>query len=68
MIKHHEPKFGVLNIKIDQFMIYEDMFDCKFPFSKYDIIYCPEFRIGAMENVGAVTFADVMLKAIPERT
>lgn len=34
------------------------MFDYPFPFSKYDVIYCPEFRIGAMENVGAVTFTD----------
>jgi len=31
------------------------------PFSKYDVIYCPEFRITAMENVGAVTFTDRVL-------
>jgi aminopeptidase N len=37
---------------------YEKMFDCPFPFAKYDVIYCPEFRISAMENVGAVTFSD----------
>ena len=41
---------------------YEEMFDCKFPFEKYDMIYCPEFRIGAMENVGAVTFTDNYLQ------
>ena len=37
---------------------YIDLFNQPFPFDKYDIIYCPEFRISAMENVGAITFAD----------
>jgi aminopeptidase N len=40
---------------------YSEMFDCKFPFEKYDVIYCPEFRITAMENVGAITFTDAIL-------
>lgn len=40
---------------------YSEMFECKMPFSKYDVIYCPEFRITAMENVGAVTFTDRVL-------
>ena len=47
---------------------YEQLFSCKFPFAKYDLIYCPEFRIGAMENVGAVTFTDRILKPVDERT
>ena len=32
------------------------------------MIYVPEFRIGAMENVGAVTFTDRVLKPADERT
>lgn len=40
---------------------YSKMFACPFPFDKYDIIYCPEFRITAMENVGAITFTDRVL-------
>jgi len=40
---------------------YGELFDCKFPFAKYDVIYCPEFRITAMENVGAITFTDRIL-------
>ena len=40
---------------------YSKMFDYPFPFAKYDVIYCPEFRISAMENVGAVTFSDSYL-------
>ena len=37
---------------------YEDIFGTKFPFSKHDQIYCPEFNVGAMENVGAVTYTE----------
>lgn len=40
---------------------YSELFECKMPFDKYDVIYCPEFRITAMENVGAVTFTDRVL-------
>ena len=29
--------------------------------NKYDITFCPEFRIGAMENVGNITFTDRIL-------
>ena len=38
-----------------------DLFAQPFPFDKYDVIYCPEYRITAMENVGAVTFTDRIL-------
>ena len=41
---------------------YETLFGCAFPFKKYDVIYCPEFRIGAMENVGAITFSDRFIR------
>lgn len=40
---------------------YSKLFECPMPFAKYDVIYCPEFRITAMENVGAVTFTDRVL-------
>ena len=30
----------------------------EFHFSKYDQIYCPEFNIGAMENVGCITYSE----------
>jgi len=36
----------------------EEFFQCKYPFSKYDQLFCPEFNQGAMENVGAVTFTE----------
>ena len=28
------------------------------PFLRYDQIFCPEYKYGAMENVGAVTFTE----------
>eukprot|EP00826_Nyctotherus_ovalis_P050124 TRINITY_DN6110_c0_g1_i5.p1 TRINITY_DN6110_c0_g1~~TRINITY_DN6110_c0_g1_i5.p1 ORF type:complete len:916 (-),score=330.64 TRINITY_DN6110_c0_g1_i5:132-2879(-) len=37
---------------------YSDIFGYKYPFSKLDQIYCPEYNIGAMENVGAVTYSE----------
>jgi len=37
---------------------YEDFFGYKYPFGKYDQIFCPEYNMGAMENPGCVTFAD----------
>ena len=40
---------------------YSELFDTLFPFSEYDIVYCPEFRITAMENVGCTTFTDRVL-------
>ena len=41
---------------------YEEYTGVKYPWQKYDQIFCPEFRIGAMENVGAITFNDGYLQ------
>jgi len=49
-------------------VFYRELFGYDFPFVKYDMIYVPEFRIGAMENVGAVTFTDRVLIPRDERT
>ena len=40
---------------------YEEFFGHPFPFNKYDYIFCPEYKFGAMENVGAITFAESFL-------
>ena len=55
--------FGAIKLGMQY---YGDLFNYPFPFDKYDIIYCPEFRITAMENVGAVTFTDRVL--VPKDT
>jgi len=47
---------------------YEDFFQTPFPFEKYDQIFVPELRIGAMENAGAVSFNDAFLKPASEVT
>jgi aminopeptidase N len=33
-------------------------FGVRYPFSKYDQLFVPEYKAGAMENAGAVTFLD----------
>lgn len=40
---------------------YSKFFGVNFPWSKYDQIFCPEFKYGAMENVGAVTFSEAYI-------
>ena len=47
---------------------YEQLFGMPFPFPKYDSIFCPEFRISAMENVGAVTWNDALIKPRDQQT
>lgn len=37
---------------------YQRYFDIPYPFGKYDQLIVPDFLIGAMENVAAVTFAE----------
>ena len=40
------------------FDFYAELFDQPYPFTKYDQLFMPEFNVGAMENVGAVTIHD----------
>ncbi|MBA3626173.1 MAG: aminopeptidase N [Chloroflexi bacterium] len=40
------------------FDFYAELFHQSYPFAKYDQLFMPEFNIGAMENVGAVTFSE----------
>ena len=37
---------------------YEQMFDTPYPFDKLDQIFCPDYAMGAMENVGCITYND----------
>ncbi|WP_291380735.1 aminopeptidase N [Demequina sp.] len=38
--------------------LYEKVFDTEFPYDKYDQVFVPEYNLGAMENVGCVTFSE----------
>ena len=44
---------------------YGRYFDIAYPFSKYDQLIVPDFNIGAMENIGAVTFAEHYVQRQP---
>lgn len=40
---------------------YEKNFGQRFPFSKVDHIFCPDYKYGAMENVGCITYTDAIM-------
>ena len=40
------------------FEFFEREFDFPYPFEKYDQLFVPEYNMGAMENIGAVTFTE----------
>ena len=37
---------------------FEELFNYKYPFEKLDLVMCPEFKYGGMENVGCITFSE----------
>ena len=56
----HQTNFaGIAGMKILEF--FEDYYQIPYPVSKLDLIAIPDFAMGAMENVGAVTFREGLL-------
>jgi aminopeptidase N len=43
------------------FDFYHNSFGIKYPFGKYDQLFVPEFKEGAMENAGCVTFVETYI-------
>ncbi len=43
------------------FDFYHSSFGIKYPFGKYDQLFVPEFKEGAMENAGCVTFVEAYI-------
>jgi aminopeptidase N len=43
------------------FDFFHGAFGLRYPFGKYDQLFVPEFKAGAMENAGAVTFLEAMV-------
>ncbi|MGI9264000.1 MAG: aminopeptidase N [Gammaproteobacteria bacterium] len=41
---------------------FQDYFDLPYPYGKYDQLIVPEFNIGGMENVGAVTYTESFIR------
>jgi aminopeptidase N len=48
----------IFEITRQGFDFYHEAFGIKYPFGKYDQLFVPEFKEGAMENAGAVTFLE----------
>lgn len=40
------------------FVAYANIFQTPYPYDKYDQVFCPEFNMGAMENIGCVTVTE----------
>ncbi|EQA46969.1 membrane alanyl aminopeptidase [Leptospira broomii serovar Hurstbridge str. 5399] len=49
---------NIFAITKEAFGFLQDYFGIPYPYGKYDQIFVPEFNMGAMENVGAVTFSE----------
>ncbi|QMU75501.1 aminopeptidase N [Streptacidiphilus sp. PB12-B1b] len=49
---------AIFEVTRQGFDYFQEKFDTRYPFSKYDQLFVPEFNAGAMENAGAVTFRD----------
>jgi aminopeptidase N len=48
----------ILAVTRQGFDFYHNSFGIKYPFGKYDQLFVPEFKEGAMENAGCVTFLE----------
>jgi aminopeptidase N len=42
---------------------YQKSFGLRYPFTKIDHVMCPDYKHGAMENVGCITYADSLMCA-----
>ncbi len=55
LAKHVDAK-RIFDVTKKALAFFNQYFDYKYPFSKYGQIFIPEFRSGAMENPGSVSF------------
>jgi aminopeptidase N len=51
----------ILEVTREGFDFYHRSFGIKYPFGKYDQVFVPEFKEGAMENAGCVTFLEAYI-------
>ncbi|WP_163509836.1 aminopeptidase N [Fodinicola acaciae] len=49
---------NLLDLTRKGFDWYHEQFGFRYPFGKYDQIFCPEYNAGAMENAGCVTILE----------
>ncbi len=43
------------------FQFFQDIFDYPYMTDSYDQVFCPEYKFGAMENLGCVTYSERMI-------
>jgi aminopeptidase N len=67
-LKQHVNHKEMFRVVKEGIKFYEDFFGYPYPWGKYDQIYCPEFRISAMENIGAITFTELFVSDPKEMT
>ena len=53
-----KQQVDVFEFNSDAIRRYEELFGYDYPFRKCDTIFCPEYRTGAMENPGAITYTE----------
>jgi len=51
----------ILDVTRQGFDFFHGSFGMKYPFGKYDQLFVPEFKEGAMENAGCVTFLEAYI-------
>jgi aminopeptidase N len=51
----------ILEVTRQGFDYYHQQFGIRYPFPKYDQLFVPEFKAGAMENAGCVTFLETYI-------
>ena len=62
LFKHMEDLAPfIFEITIESMRFFEGFFNFPFPFNKYDQIFAHEYKWGAMENAGVVTFNDLYI-------
>ncbi len=57
-LAEHLDADDILTITHQGFEFFESAFQLAYPFEKYDQLFVPEYNMGAMENMGCVTFRD----------
>ena len=54
-LKNYGEPQEIFRVTTAGMKFYSEYFGCPYPFGKYDQIFCPEYNMGAMENVGLIT-------------
>ncbi|MBT5581103.1 MAG: M1 family peptidase [Acidimicrobiaceae bacterium] len=67
----HRPGQGhltsfALDVAVHALTWFQEYYDIPYPGDKVDLIAVPDFAFGAMENLGCVTFRDVLLVIDPD--